>query len=91
MAISIVNLVIPKTGDGPIVDVSTMVGLKTVTVSGGFTGVYTLLASHDDVNFDPIVSFSYNGGSARITLCPPRGLGSLETSASFRIPRSVVT
>jgi len=58
MSILPFNIPVPVAGDGPIVDVSTLVGKKTVMLSGGFTGTYDLLASHDGSTFTPILQFN---------------------------------
>ena len=46
MSILSANVPVPVAGDGPAVDVSGMVGPKTVVLTGGFSGYYELLASH---------------------------------------------
>lgn len=56
---------VPTTGLGPSVDVSALVGPKTVQLSGLFAGRYNLLASHDDVRFDPVLTFDA-GGEAEV-------------------------
>jgi hypothetical protein len=55
-----VNIPVPVAGDGPVVDVSALVGKKTVMLSGGFTGTYDLLASHVGTpgTFTPICQFN---------------------------------
>jgi hypothetical protein len=45
-------------GEGADLDVSTLVGKKTIFLSGAFDGEYVVLGSHDDANFVPIASFS---------------------------------
>ena len=61
MPIAILSLVIPAQGDGPPLDISALTGKKTIVLSGLFRGIYTLLGSHDDINFDPILSFNASG------------------------------
>lgn len=61
MAISIVNVVVPLSGDGPIANIANLVGEKTVELSGRFNGRYILLGSHNGVNFVPVLSFDSNG------------------------------
>lgn len=69
MAISIVNVVVPVSGDGPIADISNLVGEKTVELSGRFVGRYVLLGSHNGVNFVPVLIFDANGEeSIKLTL-----------------------
>lgn len=50
----------PFSGDGAIVDVSAVIGEKTIYLAGEFSGLYTIMGSHDDVRFVPLVEF--NGG-----------------------------
>jgi hypothetical protein len=61
MAILTIAVPVPVAGDGPIAPVSTLVGPKTVTFAGRFTGSYTLLGSHDDANFVPVLLFDADG------------------------------
>ena len=61
MATFIINIPVPSSGDGVAVNVSTLVGEKTVTLSGTFRGQYVLLGSHDGSHFDPILSFDAGG------------------------------
>ena len=69
MSISIVTVTVPPFGDGPIADVSALVGAKTVTLAGFFEGAYVLLASHDDATFDPVLTFNADGKeSIKLTL-----------------------
>ena len=44
---------VPVSGDGPVADISSLVGPKTVILTGTFVGVYTLFASHDGLTFGP--------------------------------------
>jgi hypothetical protein len=61
MAISTVNVVVPGSGDGPIADISTLVGSKTVELTGRFSGRYVLLGSHNGFTFTPILEFEAGG------------------------------
>jgi hypothetical protein len=61
MSIATVNIVVPTTGDGPIASIANLVRAKTMVLSGFFRGSYTLLASHDDVTFVPVLLFDANG------------------------------
>ena len=61
MATFILNIPVPSAGDGVAVNVSVLVGEKTVTLSGTFEGQYVLLGSHDGIHFDPILSFKAGG------------------------------
>ena len=61
MSIAIVPVIVPSSGEGPIADISALVGPKTVTLTGRFTGTYTLLASHNNVNFVPALLFDTDG------------------------------
>ncbi len=61
MPILTIPVAVPVAGDGPIASISTLVGAKTVTFAGHFTGSFTLLASHDDANFVPVLLFDADG------------------------------
>lgn len=61
MSIVIVPVTVPPFGDGPIADISALVGKKTVTLTGFFEGAYVLLASHNDATFDPLLTFNSDG------------------------------
>jgi hypothetical protein len=52
---------VPTTGLGVRVDVSNLVGPKTVVFSGRFQGIYDLLASQDETHFVPILQFDAGG------------------------------
>jgi len=69
MSIAIVPVLVPTSGEGPIADISALVGPKTVTLTGRFAGTYTLLASHNNVNFVPALLFNADGvEQVRLTL-----------------------
>jgi hypothetical protein len=69
MSIVSIPVVVPPSGDGPVANIAGLVGQKTVTLSGLFEGTYVLLASHDDVTFNPVLTFSADGNeSIRLTL-----------------------
>ena len=69
MSIPVVNVVVPSTGDGPIADISGLVGAKTVQLSGTFRGRYVLLGSQDGSHFVPVANFDSNGAeSIELTL-----------------------
>jgi hypothetical protein len=61
MSISTINVVVPSSGDGPIANISSLVGDKTFELTGLFEGRYLLLGSHNGVNFTPILEFESNG------------------------------
>lgn len=61
MSNAIVTIVVPSSGDGPIANISSLLGDKTVELSGFYTGSYTLLASHDNSTFVPVLLFNANG------------------------------
>lgn len=61
MSIAIVSVPVPPSGDGSPVDISALVGSKTVTLSGTFKGSYVLLGSHDGVDFSPLLAFDAGG------------------------------
>ena len=58
MSTSIIPVAVPVSGDGPVADISSLVGPKTVILTGTFVGVYTLFASHDGTTFGPILTFT---------------------------------
>ena len=69
MPIAIVPVAVPPSGDGPVANISALVGRKTVTLTGFFQGVYTLLASHNNANFVPVLIFNSDGReSIKLTL-----------------------
>ena len=55
------NIPVPPGGDGPIVDISSLVGSKTVILTGFFSGSYTLLVSNDGVHYVPALLFNSDG------------------------------
>jgi hypothetical protein len=61
MSIVSVTLTVPVSGDGPIADISALVGPKTVQLTGTFEGYYDLLVSHNGVNFTAAVAFDASG------------------------------
>ena len=81
MSIQTVSVPVPASGDGPIVDVSALVGPKTVQLSGNFRGYYDLLASQDDANFDAVASFDA-GGDAGIEQTVPGAFKSFRLRAN---------
>jgi hypothetical protein len=56
----------PGNGDGALLDVSTTVAEKTFYLSGDFRGLYTILGTHDDVLFVPILFFTAGQGPRTI-------------------------
>jgi len=46
-----INLPVPFSGDGPVVDVSSLIGPKTVQLSGTYVGYYDVLGSQDGQTF----------------------------------------
>ena len=65
-------LTIPGTDntDGPSVDVSGMVGCKTIELAGDYEGKIIILGSHNNLNFVPVAVFNSGNGiqSAKLTL-----------------------
>ena len=62
MSIASYNVNVPLGGgEGFPTDISVIVGAKTVVLTGFFTGSYTLLASHDNVEFVPVLLFDASG------------------------------
>lgn len=61
MSTSIVKIPVPTSGYGLAVDVSDLVGEKTVVLSGKFRGIYVLYGAHDNKHFVPILSFNVGG------------------------------
>ena len=86
-----INIPVPVSGDGTIVDVSSIVGPKTVLLSGLFSGAYTLLASQDDANFVPLLQFDA-GGVAGIEQTVPGSVKSVRLRAGISaVPVGTVT
>jgi hypothetical protein len=81
MSVLTVPVPVPASGDGPTVDVSSLVGPKTVQLSGNFRGYYDLLASQDDINFDAVASFD-PGGDAGIEQTVPGAFKSFRLRAN---------
>jgi hypothetical protein len=52
---------VPLSGLGAAVDVSSMVGPKTVILTGTFRGAYVLYGSHDGARFAPLFQFDAGG------------------------------
>ena len=65
MSVISVSVPVPSSGDGPAVNVAMLLGSKTVVLAGTFAGSYTLLASHDNATFVPVVTFD-SGGPEKI-------------------------
>ena len=61
MSTQILPIVVPASGPGPSVDVSAMVGPKTVQLTGTFRGAYVLYGSHDGTHFAPLFQFDAGG------------------------------
>lgn len=61
MSVSNINVVVPLSGDGPIANISSLNGSKTVILTGRFLGRYVLLGSHNGINFTPVMKFDSNG------------------------------
>lgn len=61
MAINTVSVTVPASGDGPVADISALVGQKTVILTGRFRGSYTLLVSDNDADFVPAAFFDADG------------------------------
>ena len=61
MSTASVNIPVPSSGCGLAVDVSGMVGEKTVSLSGRYRGAYVLYASHDGTRFAPLLIFNAGG------------------------------
>lgn len=57
--VGIVSIPVPGSdGDGTPVDVSAYKGPKTFELSGNYTGLYTILGSHDGVTYAPLLTFN---------------------------------
>lgn len=57
------QLVVPgSNSEGDSTDVSDMFGLKTVEVSGTYSGAYIILGSHDNSLFVPVLAFDSGAG-----------------------------
>ena len=57
MTIAAINIPVPVSGDGPAVDISNLVGQKTVELTGDFVGQFVLLAGHVAGTLVPVVQF----------------------------------
>jgi trimeric autotransporter adhesin len=64
MSTSVKSIPVPSSGFGPAVDVSSLVGEKTVVLSGRFRGAYVLYGSHQSgpgARFAPLLIFNAGG------------------------------
>ena len=61
MSTKTVNIPVSSSGFGPAVDVSALVGEKTVILSGRYQGAYVLYGSHDGSHFAPLLIFNAGG------------------------------
>jgi len=80
MSISIINVPVPSSGDGPITSIANLTGEKTVELSGYFDGRYILLGSQDDIHFVPVLSFD-TSGKENIKLSLPLAMKSVRARA----------
>lgn len=64
MATKSATIPVPISGFGPAVDVSDMVGDKTVFLSGSFRGDYVLYGTHDGKRYVPLMIFDTGGVEA---------------------------
>jgi trimeric autotransporter adhesin len=55
------SIPVPSSGFGAAVDVSGLVGEKTVALSGRYRGAYVLYGSHDGTRFAPLLIFNAGG------------------------------
>lgn len=89
MSLTTVPVIVPPSGDGPIADVSALVGQKTVLLSGFFEGAYTLLGTQDDATFVPVLLFNSDGKES-IRLTTSSAFKSVRIRSSA-VPRTTVT
>lgn len=69
MSLAIVPITVPASGEGPAANIAALVGPKTVTLTGRFSGSYTLLGTHNGANFVPVLVFNAGGvESIKLTL-----------------------
>ena len=61
MSTASVSIPVPSSGFGAAVDVSALVGEKTVALSGRYRGAYVLYGSHDGSRFAPLLIFNAGG------------------------------
>ena len=61
MSTASVSIPVPSSGFGAAVDVSSLVGEKTVALSGRYRGAYVLYGSHDKTRFAPLLIFNAGG------------------------------
>jgi len=90
MSTSVVSVAVPTTGEGTVVDTSSLVGEKTVVLSGTFSGIYELLGSHNDSIFVPVLQFD-SGGVEGIRLTVPGSFKSMRLRSRQAVPSSDVT
>jgi hypothetical protein len=83
MAIASVNIPVPLNGDGPVINISNLVGQKTVELTGNFQGQYQLLGGHAADKLVPVVQFDAGG---------PEGIKqTLNEAYQFVAVRSIAT
>jgi hypothetical protein len=61
MSIASVSVPVPLSGDGSPVSIATLVGAKTVILTGLFKGRYTILAAHQAGKLVPVLQFDAGG------------------------------
>ena len=61
MPTQILSIPLASSGPGPSVNVSAMVGPKTVQLTGTFRGAYVVYGSHDGTHFAPLFQFDAGG------------------------------
>lgn len=61
----VVNLAVPGTDrtDGPMTDVSGLVGSKSIEISGTYDGSYVIMGSHDGLHPVPLLVFNSGAGA----------------------------
>ncbi len=92
MSILSVVIPVPAAGEGALVDVSALVGPKTVVLTGRFQGSYELLASQDDSHFVPVAQFDAGGDEAvRQTISGAFKSMRLRAATPTTVPVGVVT
>lgn len=60
------TLVVPADGDGPALDVSSLVAAKSIYLAGTFRGRYVIMGSLDGSHYVPIVAFDGGQGPQAI-------------------------
>jgi hypothetical protein len=67
MSVAILDIPVPANGLGAVVDISALIGQKTVIFTGQFSGAFTLLVSHNGTKWAPAAFFDSAGRESIVT------------------------